>query len=88
MYYTPNKLQHFSSIDLLVSEILISKLILIYKFQNILCALGFEVKHSKVFFKSLIIKKVNLYGQYKLFIVKSVLKIILHILQLLQKNIK
>ena len=37
------------SIGLLFSEIWFFKLILIFKFQNIPCALGFEVKHSKFF---------------------------------------
>ena len=30
-------------------EISIFKLILIFKFQNVSCALSFEVKHSKIF---------------------------------------
>ena len=36
----------------LVFETLIFKLILICKFQNVPCELGFEVKHSKMFCKS------------------------------------
>ena len=38
-------IQNFNSIDLLVSEILIFKLILIFKFQNLPYTLGLEVKH-------------------------------------------
>ena len=41
-----------NSIDLLVFEILIFKLISVYKFQNVPCALGFEVKHSQIFCRS------------------------------------
>ena len=46
-----NRIKNFNSIDLLVSEILIFKLILICKFQNAPCALGFEVKYSKFFYR-------------------------------------
>ena len=39
--------QNLISIDLLVSEILIFKLILICKFENVPCSLGIKVKHFK-----------------------------------------
>ena len=41
--------QNLNLIAPLVSKIWIFKLILIWKFQNVPCALGFEVKHSKIF---------------------------------------
>ena len=43
-----SSIQNFNFIDPLVSEILIFKLILLCKFHNVPCAIGFEVKHSKV----------------------------------------
>ena len=47
------RMQNFNSIiDLLTSDILIFKLILICRFQNVPCALGFDVKHSKNFLYS------------------------------------
>ena len=42
-------MQNFNSGDVLVSEILIFKEILMCKFQNVPCPLGFEVKHSTFF---------------------------------------
>ena len=44
--------ENFNWIDLLVTEILIFKLILIFRFLNVPCALGFEAKHSKLFCRS------------------------------------
>ena len=41
--------QNMNLIDSLVTEIRIFKFILICKFQNVPCALGFEVKHSNFF---------------------------------------
>ena len=46
------KIQNFNSVDVLVAEILFFKLILICKFKNVPCELGFEVKHSKFFCRS------------------------------------
>ena len=80
----------------LVSEIIIFKLILIRRFQNVPCALGFEVKIRNFsvhvsraciiilgmpFFK-------NDYGQSNLFSVKSILKIIIQALKLIQKYLE
>ena len=47
-----DSIQNCNLIGPLVSLILIFKLILICKFQNVLCALGFEVKYSKFFCRS------------------------------------
>ena len=43
------RIQNFNIIDVLVSEILIFKEILMFKFQNVPCPLSFEVKHSTFF---------------------------------------
>ena len=43
------RIQQFNSINVLVSEILIFREILMCKFQNVPCPLGFEVKHSTYF---------------------------------------
>ena len=48
-------IQNLSSVDLLVSEILIFKLTLIYKFLNVPRVLGFDGKHSKIFCRSFMI---------------------------------
>ena len=45
-------IQNSNLIGTLVTEILIFKLILICKFQNVPFSSGFEVKHSKFFCKS------------------------------------
>ena len=47
--------------DLLVYEILIFKLILVCKFQNILCALSFEVKYSKLEFNLLLVSEMLIF---------------------------
>ena len=43
------RIQKLNQIDALLSEILVFKLIVIRKFQNVPCALGFEVEQSKIF---------------------------------------
>ena len=93
-------MQNFNSIAPFVSEIWIFKLILICKFENVPCALGFEVKHSKFFcmnFRARIIYLswnqylkvlyiLNYYGQNNLFIMNSTFKIIIQVLKVVQKN--
>ena len=73
-----NIIQNSNLYGPLVSEILIFKLILIFKFHNGLCALGFEAKYSYFFCRSLRTCTEDF----------TINKIIIHVLKPQQKNLE